>query len=89
MKANLNQYYENVQNEKAKSFAAENIDLLSPALISSSLKDIAQREMAQLVDINDEEKKRIWSELFGFGPIEPLLYDEDVTEILCNQSSYH
>ncbi len=85
MKAALNQFYENVQNEKAKSFAAENSDLLAPALITPSLKDIAQREMAQLVNINDEEKKRIWSELFGFGPIEQLLYDDEVTEILCNQ----
>ena len=85
MTSALQQFYENVQNQKSKTFSSLTQDLLAPPAPIPSFQEMAQQEIEQFKDINTDVKKRLWSELFGFGPIESLLCDENVSEILCNQ----
>ncbi len=81
----LQQIYENVQNQNSKTYSSATQDLLAPPTHIPSLQEVVQKEIEQLQGIDAEDKKRFWSELFGFGPIEKLLCDDHVTEILCNQ----
>lgn len=81
----LQRFYQNVQTQKSNSFATVSQDILAPPSPIPSLQEMARIEIEQMPEIDAEEKKRLWSELFGFGPIEKLLSDLDVTEILCNQ----
>ena len=85
MRESIQQFYENFQNEKREQFKLQQADLLAPATLQNSLEEIASEKIKQLNTINFEEKNRIWSELFGFGPLEKLIADEQISEILVNQ----
>src|ERR1044072_3201632 len=63
-----------------------------PGEIQLDLADAALRfkkeanlrdKVSQLLEANSQ-RERILQELFGTGPLEPLLADEDVTEIIVN-----
>lgn len=85
MRESIQQFYENFQNEKREQFKLQQADLLAPAMAQNSLEEIASAKIKQLSTINADGKNRIWSELFGFGPLEKLITDDLITEILVNQ----
>ena len=85
MRDSIQQFYENFQNEKRDQFQLQQADLLAPAVAQNTLQELASAKIKQLHSINPEQQKRIWSELFGFGPLESLIQDEQVSELLVNQ----
>jgi len=61
---------------------AENMERIKE-YIREGLKDYKERHNAYISrDHEDELMVRVWNELCGFGPLEPLLQDESVTEIM-------
>ena len=61
---------------------AENMERIKE-YIREGLKDYKERHNAYISrDHEDELMVRVWNELCGFGPLEPLRQDESVTEIM-------
>lgn len=81
----LQKFYDSIQKQKYQNDLLITQDRLAPVQATPSLEEIAQEQLIQLGPIDEETQKRLWSELFGFGPIENFLGEDDVTEILCNQ----
>ena len=53
------------------------------AYIQDGIKDYKERHNTYISRDHEEElDSRVWNELCGFGPLEPLLQDESVTEIM-------
>jgi pilus assembly protein CpaF len=70
------------------------LDRVDPSLLKNELKSVVEkilREDLQAIPLNANEKDRLYSEIMdevmGFGPLEPLLKDPTVSDILVNTYS--
>ena len=70
------------------------LDRVDPSLLKNELKGVVEkilREDHQAIPLNANERERLYNEIMdevmGFGPLEPLLKDPTVSDILVNTYS--
>jgi pilus assembly protein CpaF len=85
VQSSIKSFCENFKNEQRENFKQQQSEWLAPAIVQETIEELASAKINQLDNVESDEKKRIWSELFGFGPLEKLIDDKEVTEILVNQ----
>ena len=65
------------------------VDLLPPETVQLQIRQIVETMLeAETIPLNRQERERIvleiWHETFGLGPLEPLMLDPTVSDILVN-----
>src|SRR5450432_1347921 len=81
-----------VHNRLLETLDVSKLDALEPAMVSnkvtSAINDTLNDEGRLLTDIDRARLiSEIKNELLGLGPLEPLLHDDDITDILVNGHS--
>ncbi|HEY6394903.1 MAG TPA: CpaF family protein [Candidatus Binataceae bacterium] len=78
-----------VHNRLFETIDVSKLETLDPAMVSSKVTDAITdilNEEGRLLTDNDRARlvEEIKNELLGLGPLEPLLRDDDITDILVN-----
>jgi pilus assembly protein CpaF len=81
-----------VHNRLLETLDVSKLDALEPAMVSgkvtSAINETLNDEGRLLTDIDRARLiSEIKNELLGLGPLEPLLHDDDITDILVNGHS--
>jgi len=74
-----------VHNRLLETLDVSKLDALEPAKVTQAINDTLNEEGRLLTD-GDRARliAEIKNELLGLGPLEPLLHDDDITDILVN-----
>ncbi len=85
LKAKIHQLVIDALNQAESGSAAQARGLDNPEAISALIDDLLDREAAGLSRPDKARLSReVLNEVVGFGPLEPLLADPDITEIMVN-----
>ncbi len=86
------EYYElktRIHRQLIERLDLAKVDLLPPETVQLQIRQIVETMLeAETIPLNRQERERIvleiWHETFGLGPLEPLMLDPTVSDILVN-----